>query len=258
MSKNAVRLDNLTDEQLDYIRQHFADTRTEELAERLSMGYWRVLRIAHRLGLKKSKGFMTKASTVGGTKYNVVYPDRHTIYTKGSQQKADRDEWLRQNWPTTPDAVCAAHFAVNPRTIRRWACALGLKKDADLAYQRRAAKRTMPPEDRWAIIGYIAEHYPTEPTADIATRLGYSKRSVGTLASRYGIRKAVIHRRDTRSERRRELEAYLDEHGLDMTVAELARRFGFPFYQCVYPILHAKGIPVRKCVRKKKTVHAKN
>ena len=248
MSKNIPRLDRHTDEQLDYIRQHFADTRTEELAERLSMGYWRVLRIAHQLGLRKHPEFMTDISSYGGNRIG----KGRTVISKDSQAGTDRDEWMRQHWPTTPDAVCAAHFAVNPRTVRRWANALGLKKDAELASLKRAVTLAKSPEDRWAVIGYIAEHYPTEPTADIARHLGYSKGYVEALAYRHGIHKTVIHRRDTRSERRRELEAYLDEHGLDMTVVELARRFGIPQYQSIYPILHAKGIPVRKCVRKKK------
>ncbi len=53
---------NFTDEQLAWLSAHFADTKNAEIAARLGCGESTLHRVARRLGLKKSREFMSSVN----------------------------------------------------------------------------------------------------------------------------------------------------------------------------------------------------
>lgn len=58
----------------DYIRQHYATTKTSDIAAHLSISEAKVYRIANKLGLKKSKEYLENANShkfkIGNTPWN--------------------------------------------------------------------------------------------------------------------------------------------------------------------------------------------
>lgn len=174
----------LTDKQRMAIARRFATTRTDELAAELGLNYFLVQRAAKQMGMEKRGDFREAVSAIArkgcrGEGY----------YKSGTDRRMERDEWLRINWPTTPDEVCADHFGVNPRTVRRWAHGLGLRKDPETSRLNRAVGLRLAPEVWFQRVAYIAEQYPTEKTSGIAEALGISPVLVRNIACKYGIRK---------------------------------------------------------------------
>jgi hypothetical protein len=185
-----TRTSRLTDEQQRIIRERFATTRTDELAALLGLGYFKVLRVAHRMGLAKASDFSEAMSAIAVSKKQHYRCKGDTKFKPGSIEAEERDKWMREHWAVTPDEQCAMHFGVNPRTIRRWANRLGLRKDVETSWMRRQIGRVPSPEDMFVIGAYIAEHYPTEPAKEIAKVLGIGATSVWSYAKRLGIKKS--------------------------------------------------------------------
>ena len=198
MQQKQARQFRLTDEQRTAIREQFPTTRTNELAERLGLNYFTLQRAAVSMGLKKADDFREAMSTIASDKAKRIYPGKTVLYKRGTDESKNRNEWMRQHWPTTPDEVCAAYFGVNPRTIRRWAFHLGLSKDCDASGLRRRIGRMASPEEFFDRVAYIAEHYPTEPAQQVAEALGVSKSYIWLYAKKFGIKKQTMEQKRDR------------------------------------------------------------
>ena len=109
----------LTPEQVELLRQHYADTPNEVLLRWLGIDLGTLMKRAHRLGLKKS----------GHRRQEASKENRKSGYKsrQGGLCIAIRAV-MEVYFPKTEDAELARYFAVNERTIRRWAKMLGLKK----------------------------------------------------------------------------------------------------------------------------------
>ena len=102
----------------DEIRAHYADTPTQELADRLGLNYWTLSRRAKRLGVKKSKEFMRLSS--GKAQHNA-----YIVLTE------DRMQYIRQHFHDTPSLEIARHLGIDESTVKRFARKDGLKKDSE-------------------------------------------------------------------------------------------------------------------------------
>lgn len=180
-----MRQFRLTDEQRTAIRERFGTTRTEELAAELGMNYYTLQRAAVSMGLKKSDDFRDAMSTIARGKAARIYIGKTTFFKRGSDEAKERDEWMRQHWATTPDEVCAAWFNVNPRTIRRWANRLRLRKDYDTSEMRRRIGRMASPEDYFYRVAYTLSNLHTLTQRQIAADLGVGKNYISNIVKRF-------------------------------------------------------------------------
>ena len=147
----------MTAEQENFLRRHYADTRTGWLAAALGVSYRTVCRWAARLGLKKHEDFRQGFSAINGS---IERDWSHRPKGEGAKLSAEVTEYLRRHYATTDNRVLAARFHVNDRTIRRWADRLALRKDNDWVRMHRAARQGMTPEQRFQLVATIRELYP--------------------------------------------------------------------------------------------------
>ena len=179
----------MTAEQENFLRRHFADTRTDLLAEELGVSYRTVCRWAASLGLKKHEDFRQGFSAINGSRGALL--QRHRPKGAGAKLSAEVTEYLRRHYATTDNRVLAVHFQVNDRTIRRWADRFALRKDSDWVRMHRAARRGMTPEQRFQLVATIRELYPDGLHDDeLVRRTGYSFSSIQVIARRYNIRRS--------------------------------------------------------------------
>ena len=117
------------------LRERFADTPTAELAGLLGVSYRTVCRYAVALGLKKSREFRVLSSSRNTRKprnyANQVYSGSPRKKTMKCRLTDEATAYMQEHYATTRDCDLALHFGVNPRTLRRWAQRLGLRKDRE-------------------------------------------------------------------------------------------------------------------------------
>ena len=71
----------------DYIRQHYADTRTSDIAAHLGISESKVYRIANKLGLKKSKEYLETANSHKFKSGNVPWNKGVKMYKESFLQR---------------------------------------------------------------------------------------------------------------------------------------------------------------------------
>jgi len=231
----------MTAEQENLLRRHYADTRTDRLAEELGVSYRTVCRWAASLGLKKHEDFRQGFSAINGSRERNW---SHRPKGEGAKLSAEVTEYLRRHYATTDNRVLAAHFHVNDRTIRRWADRLALRKDNDWINMHRAARRGMTPEQRFQLVATIRELYPDGlHDEELVRRTGYSFDSIQWIARKYNIRRSeeCIRRHQQKigeiskrlaaegklkHEKTRQLEAVVQREYATADNDELARRLG--------------------------------
>ena len=236
----------MTDEQRAVLMERFAETRTDVLARELGVCYRTLCRWAAELGLTKSQDFRTGISAIGGERCSEHYGDKHP---KPGRPILDDDmrAYMQQHFATTPNMVLARVLGVNDRTVRRWASALGLKKDSEVIELHRRSQIMPTPEEWFCTVATIRELYPDGRDEEIAERTGYTIGYIGDIAKRYGIQRTAAYREAVK-ERNREMrkricsEAKADRRWVkprtlameeelrksyaDTPTPELARRFG--------------------------------
>lgn len=170
-----------------YLREHFADTRSEDIARHLGVDVKTVRRWARRLGLVKSEAFMQKSRTKGGL--------RNGYYTP--EQEAWRKQRIAEVYPDGDEAAMqrlADELGVACSTIVKLACRYGIRRsEASMqAFKAKAAERATRygPE----FVEELRAYYPTHTNEECAERFGMSKGSVFQLARRHGIRKTAGHK----------------------------------------------------------------
>lgn len=179
----------MTTEQENFLRRHFADTRTDLLAEELGVSYRTVCRWAANLGLEKNEDFRQGFSAINGSRGARL--QRHRPKGEGAKLSAEVTEYLRRHYATTDNRVLAAHFHVNDRTIRRWADRLALRKDNGWVRMHRAARQGMTPEQRFQLVATIRELYPDGlHDEELVRRTGYGFSYIQVIAGKYGIRRS--------------------------------------------------------------------
>lgn len=178
----------MTAEQENFLRRHYADTRTDLLAEELGVSYRTVCRWAASLGLKKHEDFRQGFSAINGSRERNW---SHRPKGEGAKLSAEVTEYLRRHYATTDNRVLAAHFHVNDRTIRRWADKLALRKDNDWVRIHRAARRGMTPEQRFQLVATVRELYPDGlHDEELVRRTGHCFGYIQWIVSQYGIRRS--------------------------------------------------------------------
>ena len=226
--------------------ERFAETRTDVLAQELGVCYRTLCRWAVELGLAKSQDFRTSISAIGGKRCFEHYGDKHP---KPGRPILDDDmkAYMRQHFAVVPNMVLARILCVNDRTVRRWASALGLKKDREVMELHRRSKIMPTPEEWFCTVATIRELYPDGRDEEIAERTGYAISYIGKIAKRYGIQRTEAYREMVKEKnreaiRRRGTEAKADRRWVkpktlameeelrksyaDTPTPELARRFG--------------------------------
>jgi len=231
----------MTTEQENLLRRHYADTRTDLLAEELGVSYRTVCRWAASLGLKKHEDFRQGFSAINGS---MERNWSHRPKDEGAKLSAEVTEYLRRHYATTDNRVLAAHFHVNDRTIRRWADRLALRKDSDWVRMHRAARRGMMPEQRFQLVATIRELYPDGlHDEELVRRTGHCFGYIQWIASQYGIRRSeecirrhqqnigeIVKRLSAegklKRDKTRQLEAVVQREYATADNDELARRLG--------------------------------
>ena len=231
----------MTTEQENFLRRHYADTRTDRLAAALGVSYRTVCRWAAGLGLKKHEDFRQGFSAINGS---MERNWSHRPKGEGAKLSAEVTEYLRRHYATTDNRVLAAHFHVNDRTIRRWADRLALRKDSDWVRMHRVVRRNMTPEQRFQLVATVRELYPDGlHDEELVRRTGYSFDSIQWIARKYNIRRSeeCIRRHQQKigeiskrlaaegklkHEKTRQLEAVVQREYATADNDELARRLG--------------------------------
>lgn len=231
----------MTAEQENFLRRHYADTRTDLLAEELGVSYRTVCRWAASLGLKKNEDFRQGFSAINGS---MERDWSHRPKGEGAKLSAEVTEYLRRHYATTDNRVLAAHFHVNDRTIRRWADRLALRKDSDWVRMHLAARLGMTPEQRFQLVATIRELYPDGlHDEELVRRTGYSFKYIQMIACQYNIRrseecircqqqkigetkKRLAAEGKLKREKTRQMEAVVQREYATTDNDELARRLG--------------------------------
>ena len=231
----------MTTEQENLLRRHYADTRTDLLAEELGVSYRTVCRWAANLGLKKNEDFRQGLSAINGS---MERNWSHRPKGEGAKLSAEVTEYLCRHYATTDNRVLAAHFHVNDRTIRRWANRLALRKDRDWINMHRAVRRGMTPEQRFQLVATIRELYPDGlHDEELVRRTGYCFKYIQMTAKQYDIcrseecirrhqqKKGEIRKRlaaegKLKRDKTRQLEAVVQREYATADNDELARRLG--------------------------------
>lgn len=229
----------LTEERRAVLRARFAETRTAELAREMGVSYRTMCRWAAEMGLEKSRDFRAGMSAIAKSKDRNLHVKRKF----GSSISFDEEKrtYLRQYFATTPNMVLAGILGVNDRTIRRWARALGLRKDGETIEMHRLSGMMPTPEQWFRTVATIRELYPDGRDKEAAELTGYSVQTVRKIARRYGIGRSEAHTRaarEAKAARMRELllgrrkpetleaERVVRETYADTPTPEIARRLG--------------------------------
>ena len=173
-----------------YMRQFFATTPNDALAESLGVNVRTVRRWASRLGLKKDR----EVTELHRRSRQMLPPDRwfFTVAT------------IRELYPDGHDAEAAERTGYSVKTVRLIAGTCGIRRSE--AYMR-ALRETVAGKAREKLLGRkeprtlkleaaVREAYADTPTPEIARRLGISEPYVKLLAHRLGLRKSreFVHR----------------------------------------------------------------
>ena len=229
----------LTEERRAVLRQRFAETRTAELAREMGVSYRTLCRWAAEMGLEKSDGFRTGMSALGGKKNR--FPRKGLKREACTTFNEEKKIFLQQHFATIPNMVLARALGVNDRTIRRWAQALGLRKDREVMELHRRSGMVPTPEQWFFTVATIRELYPEGRDEEAAELTGYSPVTVREIARKYGFKRSEAYvqaAKEAKAGRMRELflgkkrprtlemEEVIRETYADTPTPEIARRLG--------------------------------
>lgn len=176
-----------------YMREHFADTKNEDLAGLFGVDVKTVRRWARRLGLVKSEAFMQEARS-----------KRKRYYT--DEQQAWRRQRIAEVFPDGDEAALQAladELGVTTRGLKALASKFRIHRSPERVREVRSANSTKyGPE----VIAALREYYPDHTTAECAEHFGIPSPIISQLAIRYGIRKSPAHLRKVRAMPRKKKE----------------------------------------------------
>lgn len=204
---------------VSYMKEHFADTKNEELATLFSVDIKTVRRWARKLGLVKSEEFMRSVRERGGNHY---YTD---------EQKEWRNRRIREVYPEANYEelrALAQELGVKVQRVYVIARELGIRKEK-YAYSSKYTK----------VIEPLREYYPDHSNEECAKHFGLPIVRIVSLAQRYGLKKSKEHLSKMHCQRQRrkwnrpknysrKLIEALREYYPNHTNKECAKRFGIP------------------------------
>ena len=211
----------------EVIRAHYADTPTQELADRLGIKYWTVSKMAKRLGVSKSAAFLSSCSSRVKKRRNKKIDSKDII------------EYMRQHYPTTPDYKIAEDVGINERTVRRIAAREGLHKDKDYLMRsytlRKIGKSMLLDQEKEYLVRRIAEVFPTASKQELqalSDELEVSVKTIKSIAYKNGIHrdKEIVKkiRNETLTKYGPEFIAEFSKFFINHTNEECAQKFGAP------------------------------
>ena len=155
-----------------YLREHFADTKNEDLAKHFGVDVKTIRRWARRLGLVKSEAFMQEARDRGR---------RKSYYTP--DQIAYRNRRIAEVYPDGDEEALqrlSDELGIGYDSIQALANSIGLKRN-------RIEKYT--PQ----LVADLAAYFPTHTDKECAARFGVKKTQVQYYARKYGWKKTADH-----------------------------------------------------------------
>ena len=167
-----------------YMREHFADTRNEDIARRFGVDVKTVRRWARRLGLVKSGAFM---QAVCGKK-KVYYTDEHQAW---------RRQRMEEVWPDGDDAALKAlaeELGVSMSGLQGLAVKFGIHRSPERVREARLRGIARLTKYGPEVIAALGEYYPDHTTAECAERFGISASVISQLAIKHGMRKSREHK----------------------------------------------------------------
>lgn len=185
-----------------YLKEHFAGTANEVLAQLFGVDVKTVRRWARRLGLQKSEAFMRQAREKGCAK-----PGRQSFYTP------EHETWRRQRIAAVyPDGseeelqALAEELGIKRISLHAIAAKYGIYrseekvKKAHENIKKATVKRTIfTPE----LVAKIAAYYPDYSNAECAAHFGVNLRSLKLVASKNKWRKSKEYLHIVRSQARK-------------------------------------------------------
>lgn len=127
----------LTKSEIDYLKKHFPNEPTVDVAERLGRSVSFIASVASKLNLKKTPEFIRNQRIEIGRKISFAWK------TRGESKKiGERKRWtnteiaeFKRLYPTNMNRDLAEYFGVSRASIANKAAALNIKKDADFVSQ---------------------------------------------------------------------------------------------------------------------------
>ena len=181
-----------------YMREHFADTKNEELARMFGVDVKTVRRWARRLGLVKSAEFMQTVRSKG------CCGKKKRYYT--DEYQAWRRQRIAEVYPDGDEAALQAladELGIAMSGLLGLATEFGIHRSEERkreAIIRGAARHTKyGPE----VIAALREYYTDHTTAECAERFGISAGVINQLAVKHGMRKSPEHKHRIYSETQR-------------------------------------------------------
>ena len=256
-----MKMPTLTDEYRRVLKERFADTRTDDLARELGVAYRTLCRWAADMGLEKSSEFREAMSAIAGNTCNKKRA-RHGRNGKCKVLDDGRLLLMERYFATTPNKAMARMLGVNDRTVRRWASAMGLRKDAEVIVMHARCRMRPSPEEWFRVVSIISELFPDGNDKEIERLTGYSRNYIYCIATKYGIRRSEAYKervRKTSSERMKilgfkraksarmlEMEKVMRKLYADTPTKEIAEMLGIS-------LVYAKIIASRLGLRKDRT-----
>lgn len=168
--KKARMRSKLSEAADQYMKEHFADTRNEDLARHFGVDVKTVRRWARRLGLTKNKEFMRTVCGSGRRGKSFYTPE----------QIAWRNRRIAEVYPDADE-----------EGLQRLANELGVGVDyiGTLANRIGVVRRKYPPQ----LHADLADYFPTHTDKECAERFGMKKATIQGIARRHGWKKTRSH-----------------------------------------------------------------
>lgn len=177
-----------------YMREHFTDTKNEDIARRFGVDVKTVRRWARRLGLVKSEEFMHAARS---NKKKAYYTDKHQAW---------RRQRMEEVYPDGDDAALEAlakELGLSMRGLRHLANEFGIHRSQELVREKRRIACISRAKYGPEVIAALREYYPDHTTAECAEHFGIKTGVISQLAIKHGMRKSREHKHRVYGEMRR-------------------------------------------------------
>jgi Zn-dependent peptidase ImmA (M78 family) len=168
-----------------YMKEHFSDTKNEELAAYFGVDVKTIRRWARRLGLTKTEDFMKRARASA----------KHAYYTP--EQEAYRIRRIAEVFPDADDEAMlrlAEELGVSLGTLRVLAIENGVRRSNAAITKAKKKGQLFRTKFTPEIIAALREYYPDHTNEECAEHFGVNLGSLKVVASKHGMKKSREHR----------------------------------------------------------------
>ena len=175
-----------------YLKERFADTANEVLAQLFGVDVKTVRRWARRLGLQKTEAFMQRSRAKNG---------RCRFYTP--EQEAYRLRRIAEVYPDGTEEelqALARELGIKRHSLAKLALDCGVRRSPEkvaTARRKNSFKTKYGPD----FIAALADYYPTHSNKECAEHFGMKEYILQGLASRFNIRKTKERRAQSQRDR---------------------------------------------------------